>query len=232
MRRLLVGLLVVLLLLVAADRVAVVVADRAVAAQLRSSARLTSDPSVRIQGFPFLTQALRGRYDSVQVHATDVRSDQVRLAVLDVTLRGVQVPLSDVLHRQVRSVPVSSLSATARLAYDDLAAAAGSRQVSLAPGRDGQVRVTGRVQVLGRTLSATALSRLRLDGRSLVVTAQSYEVGSSLADEVLTRALGGRLDLRVQLGTLPYGLKVTGVSAGPDGVVLTASAGRTVLRPR
>jgi hypothetical protein len=68
-----------------------------------------------------------------------------------------------------------------------------------------------------------------VDGGDLVVTAEAYEVGNETADDLLTRALGDRLDLRVPVGELPYGLAVSGVEVSADGVTVVAAAGRTVL---
>ena len=59
MKKLLVALLVLLALLVGADRVAEQVAEGRIADQLRAD--LSSAPQVEIGGFPFLTQALAGR---------------------------------------------------------------------------------------------------------------------------------------------------------------------------
>ena len=228
MKRFLVALVVLLGLLVVADRAGAAVAARAVARQAQAEAALPSEPDVRIGGFPFLTQALAGRYEQVTVTATDVPAGELDLARFSAVLDGVQVPLSDALSGSVASVPVSGLRARAVVAYDELARRSGERQLAVAPAGD-RVRVTGSVEVLGRTLSATAVSRVEVDGGDLVVTAESYEVGNETADEVLTRALGDRLDLRIPVEGLPYGLEVTGVEVGGDGVAVLARAGRTVL---
>jgi hypothetical protein len=116
------------------------------------------------------------------------------------------------------------------VAYDQLARR--SKERALAVTADGRrLRVTGEVRVLGRTVTATALSRVEVVEGDLLVTAESYQVGGEVASEVLSRALGGRLDLRVPVEQLPYGLRVTGVEVAPDGVVVLATAGATVLSP-
>lgn len=226
MKKLLVALVVVLGLLVGADRLAAAAAGRAVAGRLRTSAGLSTTPSVKITGFPFLTQALRGRYDALQVHAKDVRQDGVTVTALDARLRDVRVPLSDVLGGHVRSVPVGSLSARARVSYAELSAASGNRHLQFSPAQDGAVRVAGDLSVLGAGVKAAAVSRLSLQGSTLVLTSQTAKVGG-----VDLGGLASGLDLKVPVGGLPYGLRPTGVSTGPDGVVLRAEGGATVLRP-
>ena len=228
MKRLVVTLVVLLALLLVADRAGAALASRAVATQVQTvGAAAAAD--VEIGGFPFLTQAIAGRYDEVVVVARDVPARDLTVARLEATLRGVEVPLSQALSGSVQSVPVAGVDATALLAYDELARRAG-REVTVAPAGD-RVRVTGSVQVLGQTVSATALSRVEVVGGEVVVTAESFEVGNAAADEAVTRALGDRLDLRIPVAGLPYGLQVTGVDVQPEGVLVRAQAGATVLSP-
>jgi len=228
-KRFLVALVVLLALALAADRAGATFAARAVAQQAQAEAGLAAEPEVSIGGFPFLTQALAGRYDEVTVRATDVTAGEVRVSGFEAVLTGVDVPLRDALSGSVTSVPVSGVSARALLAYDELTRRSGDRQLTVAPAGEGRVRVTGRVEVLGQTLSAVAVSRVEVDGGDLLVTAESYEVGNEIADAVLTRALGNRLDLRVPVEGLPYGLEVTGIEVEEGGVVVVAAAGATVL---
>ena len=231
MRKLVITLLVVVGLLVALDRVGLLVAERAVATEARTSGGLAVDPAVKIKGFPFLTQALRGSYDEVEVSAHGIMRGGVTLRSFTADLRDVQVPFADAVKRQLAQVPVSRLTATAVIAYADISFARGvDRKLVVAPSGDGLVRVTGSVSVLGETLSATALSSVRLDGRTVVVTAKRFEVGGKAADAALASALAGRLDLRVPVGALPYGLVLTGLTITKDGIVLTAEAGPTILR--
>lgn len=228
MRRLLVVLLVGLVLLVALDRVAAALAERAVAAQVRATGALAADPAVSIGGFPFLTQALRGRYDRVQVSASGLRGEQ-GVTAFRADLAGVHVPLTAALSGRVDQVPVDRVQARVVLGYRGLEQRIGERRLRLAPAGD-LLRVTGSVQVLGRTLSASALSTVRLDGPVVRVTAQRFEVGARPADRVLSAALGGRLDFTVRLRRLPYGLSLTSVTVQPDGLVATATGRNAVLR--
>ena len=229
MRRLLVLLLVLGALFAGVDRIALLIAERAVAAQARTAGGLASDPTVSITGFPFLTQAFRGSYDDVEVTASDLKRGGVRLLSLRADLRDVQVSLQDALGGKVSAVPVRAISATAVLGYADLTAAHG-RGFTIAPTTDGLLRVTGRLTVLGQTMQASAVSSVRLDGRTIVVTARRLEVGGRAVSVPVAAALGNRLDLRVPITGLPYGLELTAVSATADGLVLTARAGPTILR--
>ena len=227
---LLVFLLIVGVLLVVADRFAVRAVEATVATRLAEAGGLPREPQVDVRGTPFLTQALRGRYDDVVVQAADVPAGTLRVSSFTASLRGVEVPLSDAVRGDVVEVPVEALSARAVLSYEQLTAAVADRGLRVSYAGDGRARVTGSVTVLRQTLEASAVSTAVLDGSTVVVTAERFEVGAALADSVLSRALGNRLDFRVEIGALPYGLALTGLRAAPEGVVLDASARDAVLR--
>jgi hypothetical protein len=96
------GLVIFLILLVglviAADRIGVLVAQDQIAKTVASQYRLDHKPAVKIKGFPFLTQALQGRYGEIDVKVGDLDQAGVHLANTVVTLKGVDAPLSDALH--------------------------------------------------------------------------------------------------------------------------------------
>lgn len=229
MKGLLVSVLVLVLLAVAADRIALVLAEHTVAAQLQASGSLSTTPQVSVRGFPFLTQAFSGRYDDVELSASEVTAGGGRISELGASLAGVHVPLSDALSGSVDTVAVDRIRATVLLSYADLTRQLRDRGLAVSRAGD-LVRVTGSVKVLGKTLSASAISSVALAGTSVRVTAQRFEVGSSAADRVLTAALAGRFDFTVRIGTLPYGLRLAGVRVQPNGVLATATGERTVLR--
>jgi hypothetical protein len=229
-RRLIWVVVVLLVLAIGADRVGAVLAAHVVASKLTTSASLTTEPSVTIHGFPFLTQAISGRYDDVELVATDLARGGVRLAKLDVSLHGVRLPLSDAISGQVSSVPVEGITAKAVVSYADIASRGNITGLSVQPAGS-LVKVTGRFTVLGQSVTASTESTVRISGRTLVVAAQKLTVlGQS--SSALNRALAGRLDLRVPIGALPYDLQLTGVHATDGGVVLDARSGATVLRVR
>lgn len=231
MRRTTLALLVVLLVVVlgAAELIAPRVVERVIAERVQRSAGLPASPDVEARGRPFLLQALRGRYDDISVRAAEVPGEQVELALLDVRLTGVRVPLGAALSRSVGEVPVDAVSTRAVVGYDELTALVADRGLQVTPAGEGLVRVTGQVEVLGRTLRAAAVSRPTVDDGTLVVRAERFEVGSGVADRLVSRAVGDRFDVRVALEPLPYGLVPGSLTVEPGGVVLLADAGRTVL---
>lgn len=221
-------LLALLALLLVVDRAGAAYAGRSLAGELQRAGALPQRPTVDVGGFPFLTQVVRGRYDHVEVAARDVPAGDTTVARLDAVLTGARVPLGQAVSGEVRQVPVERVEARVLLPYDELARSSGERRLTLAPAGD-RVRVRGEVEVLGQRLGAAAVSTVTLEGDDVVVTAQSFEVGNGLADALLTRALQGRLDLRVPVRDLPYGLVVQSVAVEPEGVVVRTAATDTVL---
>lgn len=232
MRRLLFALVALGLLLVVADRVGASVAERAVSRDLEASG-LGGDPVVDIRGVPFLTQALRGRYEEIVVSARDVPAGELRFAEFEATLIGAQVPVSQAVRGGAGSVPVDALRARALVPYDELGRRSRATDVQVEPAAEpDRVRVTGSVEVLGRTLSAATVSRVELDRGEVLVTAESVDVGNDAVSGALTRALEGKLDLRLPIEELPYRLVPSGLEVTPRGISVDAFATQTVITGR
>ena len=227
MKKLLVVLLVLVALAAVADRVGVRIAQRAVADQIASRGGLAGAPDVQITGFPFLTQAIAGEYDDVRVHLTAAELGQPAGTTADVSLRGVHLPLSDVLAGTVRQVPVDRVDGTVTLPYTLLSQQLGGDATVAAEGSG--LRITRTVQVLGQDVPLTAAGTVTLDGQDLVVQVrQAQAVGVSVPSAVLQRA-AALLDLRYRVPTLPFGLQVSGLQPGPDGVRVEVATRNAVL---
>lgn len=229
MRALLIVLLLVAGLLLVADRVGVGLAEKAVADRLAGSGVVSGTPDVQIRGFPFLTQALGGRYDDVHVALTAAELGQPDGTRADVSLHGVQVPLSDVVSGSVRQVPVDDIDGTATLSYALLAARLGG-DTTLRREGDG-LRITRTVDLAGQTIPLTATGTVTLDGNSLVIdVSEAAGAGVALPGFLVSRA-GDLLDLRYDVPALPFGLQLTSVTPADDGVVVHVRAENTVLTP-
>jgi hypothetical protein len=226
------GLLVVALLLlgllVVGDRVAVGFAEDKVATEIAAKGGLQGTPEVDITGFPFLTQAVGGRYDDVRISLTAAELGQPEGTRADIALHGVRVPLSAVLSGSVSEVPVDRIDGTATLSYALLSAQLeGDTTVT----REGHgLRITRTVELLGQTVPLTAAGTVTLDGNDLVVDVQQVAgAGVEVPDWLLSRATG-LLDLRYTVPALPFGLKLTSVTPADDGVDLGLQATDTVLK--
>jgi hypothetical protein len=226
-RALLVVVLLLLGLAVAADRFAVGIAEDKVAEQLAAKGGLHGKPTVDIAGFPFLTQAVAGRYDDVGISLTAAELGQPSGTRAHVALQGVHVPLTGVLSGSVAQVPVDRIDGTATLSYALLSAKLGGDTTLRHEGTG--VRVTKTVELLGRAIPLTAAGTVTLEGNQLVLdVSKAAGAGVDLPAFLVSRA-SGLLDLRYDLPALPFGLRVTGLTPADDGVHLTLGATHAVL---
>src|SRR5579859_893916 len=97
MRKLLIGIAALVVLLVAADRISLAVAENQISGRLTSAYGLPHKPGVTITGFPFLTQVAAGAYRQIDVSASQVPAGGATLHNLSVQLTGVHASLSQVL---------------------------------------------------------------------------------------------------------------------------------------
>jgi LmeA-like phospholipid-binding len=227
-KALLVVLALVLGLLVLADRVAVGYAEDQVATQLAEKGDLQGTPEVDIAGFPFLTQAVGGRYDDVRISLTAAELGQPEGTRADVTLRGVEVPLSSVVSGSVEEVPVESVDGTATLSYALLSEQLGG-DTTLRREGDG-LRITKTVDVVGQTLPLTAVGTVTLEGNELVVDVEEASGAGVEIPDFLVDRVADSLDLRYAVPALPFGLQLTDVTPAEDGVDIRVQATDTVLR--
>ena len=220
-------LVLVLGLAFAADRVAAGIAEDVVARELASEGGLRGEPEVDITGFPFLTQALAGRYDDVRLSASAAQLGQPEGTRADVTLRGVQLPLASALSGSVREVPVERIDGTATLSYALLSMQLGAGTTLRREGE--QLRITRTVELLGQQVPLTAVGSVAVEGRELVVDVDGAEGAGVELPPFLVERAGDLLDLRYPVPALPFGLQLTGVSPAEDGVALRLEAENTVV---
>lgn len=232
MKRLVIAVVVLVGLLVAADYATAAVAESAVSRQMRQQLGLADDPDVRINGFPFLTQAISGNYRSVDVSADRLPLGPLREVEVRAQLRDVEAPLSMLLGSGPKSLKVDDADGTVRVdandlerlmpgvrkvrienvdsaAVDDLVEEGGP--VSLrALDTDSAARVVGTVDVpvVGETEVAVIVS-LQLDGRVIQLVPRDVRVADNSGDRVplpsaAQSALQKAFSLRVDPGILPF----------------------------
>jgi hypothetical protein len=120
MRRLIITLLVLAAVLVAADFGAAALAESAVSRQMRTQLGLVDDPSVRVNGFPFLTQAISGRYPSIDVDATRIPYGTFKELEITAELHDVTAPLAMLLGSGKKTIEAASADGTVKIDAADL----------------------------------------------------------------------------------------------------------------
>jgi len=195
---------------VGVDYGAAALTESVVARQMRSQLGLADDPSVRVNNFPFLTQAISGRYKSVDVTADHLAVGPLHDVQVRSQLRDVSAPLSQMLGAGPRTVTVREVEGTARIGapdverlisnssgiavdkvYIDRIDADGLERAVDEDGADpallkldpaNAVRLGGTVDVLGKEQQVAIIAELQLaDGRAQI-TPRDVRLGDADAD--------------------------------------------------
>ncbi len=139
MRKLVIAVLVLVGLGVAADYGAAAAAEYQVAKQTREELGLAADPSVRINGFPFLTQALLGHYSDIDMRADGLSVGPLHDVALEATLQDVDAPLSEVRSGDLSSVRADQVDGRIRIKDKDLGRAIGIEDLRIQPASDEEI---------------------------------------------------------------------------------------------
>jgi hypothetical protein len=218
-RRLVIGVIVLIGLLVAADRIGNVIAEHTVAKTVQDSQHLAHRPDVNIAGFPFLTQLAAGKFGKVTLHDHDVTTGSGRRAL---HLSAVTVVLRDVtVARDFSSATAAHTTANALVSYDDLSSALG---VSVSYAANGRVRAKASTSVLGQTVSGSVTARPEVRSGDLAFGAPRVAVDGAQLPASAAAALADVFGAPLSFAGLPYGLSVRSVSAGADGLQLVLIA--------
>ncbi|MEH1102263.1 LmeA family phospholipid-binding protein [Micromonospora sp. CPCC 205561] len=237
-RKVLVTLLVLLLvlggLIVVADRVAVGVAERAIADQVRQEiakqGAQSSEPQVKVGGVPFLTQVLDGRYERISIALRDVQGpvqgDVVALPKLDVDARNVRASL-DTLRSGRGDVVAETVNGTGTISYDSLAKLLDRPGLALAE-QGGRLAVTAPVDILGQRLTVTGTADITVGKEGQVSLRFDDLNAAGLPNLPLARMLlnnyARSISIDVPLPELPFQLAVREVRPLPEGLAVTADA--------
>ncbi len=251
MRKLVIAVLVILGLAVAADFGAAAAAEYTLAQQLREQLTLASDPSVRINGFPFLTQALAGRYSAIDIRATGLPVDPLHDVTVEATLRDVDAPLSEVTSGNLESVRAARVDGRVRIKDSDLGRAIGIEDLRIqqpsdeeikqllpagtpppgnsTPDNRAAIRMVATTDLAGLRTEIIGIGLIELTGDLARITVLDVrlardDVGTANLPREIRRLLLKTLSTDVKPGGLPFAVTPTGVSVQPGALVVEGTA--------
>lgn len=249
MRRLVIALLVLAGLLVAADFGAAALAESAVSREMRQQIGLVDDPSVRINGFPFLTQALSGRYSSIDVDAQRLTVGEFKQVELTAHLEGVTAPLSMLLGSGPKTVQVSRAKGTVEVGANDLERLVpevskvrietvdtkalqqivkGGGDTSIAGiDPDKAARIVGTVNLLGVPVEIAVIAVLDLSGGKARIAPRDVRLSDGTALPIpasAQRAILSQFTQPLDAGTLPLAVTPTSFQAKDGHLVISGTA--------
>jgi hypothetical protein len=205
----LVTVLALIVLAVVGDRAAVAVAQNKVSEQVAAELPGARDVSTSIEGFPALTQVLRGSLDHLVVTASDVPTERGTLDSVVVDLYGVSTSEPRTADR---------IEATAVVPLAMLKSQLGDSWELSVDGDALKAEFTGAVSASATVVPVVTDGRITLDLRSFSLL--GLEVSGDSVPDFVTSALN---DMVGSVGELPFGLTPTSATVTPQGVVVAAS---------
>jgi hypothetical protein len=232
------GSAVALLALVAAllwvsDALSRVGAQSLIARAAQQQVPTSQRPQVHLHGAFFLPQVVHGVYDDVEIDIAPLTTDQLRIASLHTELHGVHLSFHDVLTRNTGHIVVDRTSELATLRFADINRylATMGTPVAVSAAGQGQVRITGTVQVLGQRVSAAADAIVRGRGSTLLMTPTRLATGIAGLDDASQLLLGQRFTVQIPLQSLPFGQSLGKITVQQTGVSVHASGTHVPLVP-
>jgi hypothetical protein len=242
-RRLLITLIVLLIvlggILVALDRFAAGYAERMigdrVSQQIADQKATSEKPDVTIEGVPFLTQVLDGRYKEIRIGLTNLsgpadNNRTVRVADLDVRALDVTAPL-DTIRSGTGDIVARTVTGTGTIDYPQLAELIGQPGLKLAE-KDGRLVGSAPVQALGQTFDVSGKAAVTVK-EGVVQVRFSDVTAAGLPNVPLIRSLIDsyvqKLSVDLRVPELPLKLAVQKVEPTPEGLRFTAGADNVSL---
>ncbi|WP_223198931.1 LmeA family phospholipid-binding protein [Solihabitans fulvus] len=252
MKKLVITLVVLVALLVAADFGVAAAAEYQVAQKMRTQLKLTDDPSVRINGFPFITQALAGDYEDVQISASGVPvRDQLRDLEIQAHLHHVRIGLSDLLGGNTRNATVDDLEGSVTIKASDIARLASNSEIPITDltidpdtrkpedgGPTGKpdprvapVKLTGNTTVAGKKIKITAYGTVTLLDTTVQIAAGKVAIDDQTLpglNQLLSLAARA-FSIDIKPGELPFTVTPTEVRVDSGSVTVKGRASNVRL---
>jgi LmeA-like phospholipid-binding len=237
-RRLLISLIVLLIILgiaaVVLDRVGASVAERLisdrVSEQMRNQKATSDKPDVTVEGVPFLTQVLKGRYQEIKIELRNFagpagNGKTIRLPLLDIRAKDVRAPLNT-LRTGKGDIVATTVTGNGTIGYAALTQLIAQKGLTLQE-KNGKLVAAAPVQALGQTFNVSGEADLSVhDG--VVQVRFSKVTAAGVPDVPLVRNIidsyAQRLAVDLKVPALPLKLTLQKVQATPAGLVVTAGA--------
>lgn len=220
----LIMLVVLAILLIAADRALRRFAERKVAGRLAAACGLVGRPAVTLQGFPFLTQLVAGRYHEVHVVLSSVAQAGVQFQNLRARFSGVRAPLSGLVGVAPTTITATDATATALVPF-------GSLRQRLPAGltlsaASGKLRLLGNLGYQGFQVPVSAGVSFRVTPDAIEFSPRDVCLGGAFS---VPAGLLAMLAFALPMHDLPMRLKVTSVQVTEAGFELSALAQRVAF---
>jgi LmeA-like phospholipid-binding len=228
MRRLAITLLVLVILLIGADFGLRFVATNRIGDAIATRLGLASAPDVSITGFPFVTQAINGQYDTISATLPPAAFGPVQNVSVSVDLLGVRIPLSDALSGNVDALTAEGGQVRMTIPVASIASAVGLPAL-LVESAGGFLQVSTNLTVFAQQYPVRAdLTATVVDSTLELHSGGVSGDGVALPAEV-SQAIGTLISLDVPLAGLPFTIaRGTATVVGTDLVVNATTSALTL----
>lgn len=225
LRNTIIALLVLIVVLVAADRLAAFYVQGRIASQIQDQG-FSSKPSVSIKGFPFLTQLIGRHFQDIQISSRKVKAGPVEI-------QDINAELSDVhLNSGFSGGMVSHLSGAGVIPFGSLSNAIGSLAGG---GQLGQL-----VGAAGLTLKPAGSHKVKASINLLISGSATWRIirvsGTEIRVHLVSSSGGipGALlssirNISVPIPKLPLGMKIQGVTVTTAGISVRVSGSQVAF---
>lgn len=228
LKRLLIVVAILLGLAALADRFLARAAGEAAGAQVRRVTHTQQAADVKFRGFPFVTQAVGGTFDQVDVVARDVPVEGLQIKRIDAHFSGVHVNLGRALAGDLAAVNTDRAKATARLTYDDLNSYLRRRGSLTVAAAGGRVSISGQVRVNGAMIDGLAMATVTLRPGSIVLQVSEASAGGKPIPASAARLM----TVTVPTQGLPFGIALQSVVVEADALIMRGTASGILIPPK
>lgn len=218
MRKLLIAVIVLVGLLVAADRVALLMAEQQASKTIATSFSLPQRPGVSIHGFPFLTQLVSGQFQQVDVTMDSLVRNGVTVQNLDAKFTSVHAPVRQMMNGGAGSVSADQATGTATVPYS--AVNQQLPQGVTVSGDGGKLKMSGSISMFGHQVPFSSDASVTGTGNGIRISPSHVNLdGQAAPDSSL-----GPLTVNVPIANLPMHLTVNSAQPAASGLQVSVSA--------
>jgi hypothetical protein len=211
-----------------------VISDR-VAQQVADQKATSAKPDVTIEGVPFLTQVVKGRYQEIKIQLRDfsgpvANGKTIRMPLLDIRAKDVRAPLTT-LRTGRGNIVATTVTGAGTVDYATVEQLVGKPGLKLAE-QDGKLAVTAPLTVLTQPVTVHGTADVMVQNnivslRFEQVTAQGLP--NLPVVQSLLNNYARQISIDLRLPQLPLKLVVQKVEPTAAGLVVTAGANAVPL---
>lgn len=235
MKKLVITALVLAAVLLVADYAAAAAAEHRISQQLQEELDVPDAPTVRIHGFPFLTQAISGHYERIEMSVQGLDVGPLNDVAVEATMRDVHAPLLQVLTGDMSGVRIEHVQGRVRINESDLGQVIGLEDLQIAPaaGR-AAVRMSATVDVGAKPVKVIVIAQLELVRGAVQISPVDVRldvepIGVFELPETFRKLVMSRFAVRIDPGGLPFTVRPTSITVHPGSIVVAGTASGVTL---